>query len=537
MSVFSPTAPDTIKLWYFDEEVGYWKEDGEAVKVGNKYIGEVTHFTWWNCDVPFDSVNLCFSLSPTANDAPTVYRTFIQRVSTNQVIFSGLVFSGEELECGLIPRNEEVKVYVYGTSGSCSNQLVYEEVIGGYATDTTVDFSFDVQASTTTFMGTVTNCNGNPLTNGYVYIDHINTFSITDGIIDFGLQHCFPEDIVVQIFDADAFQWNIVDITLNGGEIDLGMLSTCDDTGGIYNGDLTLSTQADVNDFGAFGYTIINGSLKIGGEYMNPSNITDLTPLLALEEVNNLNIRYNENLPNLEGLNNITKVNSLLYIESNDVLQSISDLNNLENVWSIRISNNNALISLLGLENITSTNLNIRNNSSITSLAGLESITTLGTLKLRDNQNLTSISQLSNLTILNTADISGQPLLTSLEGLNQITSLEFLRVTNNDSLEDLSELSNLTSINWISIGGNDSLINLNGLENVLFNRWMLIGKDFETDIVVDSPNPSLVDLCALENLFINGDYIATSTNIFNGVTIANNAYNPSVSDIIAGNCN
>ena len=40
------TAPNTITLWHFDEEKGYWKEDGVATKVGNKYVGEVSHFSW-----------------------------------------------------------------------------------------------------------------------------------------------------------------------------------------------------------------------------------------------------------------------------------------------------------------------------------------------------------------------------------------------------------------------------------------------------------------------------------------------------------
>jgi hypothetical protein len=43
-------------LWYFDEKTGLWKEQGEAVKSGNSYIGDVSHFSYWNCDVPS---NLC----------------------------------------------------------------------------------------------------------------------------------------------------------------------------------------------------------------------------------------------------------------------------------------------------------------------------------------------------------------------------------------------------------------------------------------------------------------------------------------------
>ncbi|MEO5572390.1 MAG: carboxypeptidase-like regulatory domain-containing protein, partial [Bacteroidia bacterium] len=44
------SAPATIPLWYFDETTSLWKEEGTANKVGNNYVGTVTHFSWWNFD-------------------------------------------------------------------------------------------------------------------------------------------------------------------------------------------------------------------------------------------------------------------------------------------------------------------------------------------------------------------------------------------------------------------------------------------------------------------------------------------------------
>ncbi len=47
-------APSTIPLWYFDEENALWLEEGEAELIDGKYIGEVSHFSSWNCDDPID---------------------------------------------------------------------------------------------------------------------------------------------------------------------------------------------------------------------------------------------------------------------------------------------------------------------------------------------------------------------------------------------------------------------------------------------------------------------------------------------------
>ncbi|MFT3795718.1 carboxypeptidase-like regulatory domain-containing protein [Flavobacterium sp.] len=52
------TAPATIPLWHFDEANGYWKQEGLAIRQGGKYVGNVSHFSWWNCDAPFPTYKL-----------------------------------------------------------------------------------------------------------------------------------------------------------------------------------------------------------------------------------------------------------------------------------------------------------------------------------------------------------------------------------------------------------------------------------------------------------------------------------------------
>lgn len=50
--------PPTIPLWYFNEEAGVWVEEGTATLKGDVYVGNVSHFSWHNLDVPEDRVTI-----------------------------------------------------------------------------------------------------------------------------------------------------------------------------------------------------------------------------------------------------------------------------------------------------------------------------------------------------------------------------------------------------------------------------------------------------------------------------------------------
>ena len=70
---------DQIPLWYLNEDSGIWIQEGSGVvvdsassKTGFALRGEVSHFTWWNIDVPVDTANISVKVDlsdPTINTA------------------------------------------------------------------------------------------------------------------------------------------------------------------------------------------------------------------------------------------------------------------------------------------------------------------------------------------------------------------------------------------------------------------------------------------------------------------------------------
>ncbi|MBX3272592.1 MAG: hypothetical protein KF729_20195 [Sandaracinaceae bacterium] len=47
-------GPDTMPLWWLDEARALWLEEGAVERRGDAYVGEVSHFSFWNADLGCD---------------------------------------------------------------------------------------------------------------------------------------------------------------------------------------------------------------------------------------------------------------------------------------------------------------------------------------------------------------------------------------------------------------------------------------------------------------------------------------------------
>ena len=258
--------------------------------------------------------------------------------------------------------------------------------------------------------------------------------------------------------------------------------SSLESTENIFNGDVNLITQAEVESFGSNNYTEITGELNIGGANFG-TDITNLEYLSSLNTVGGLYISL-EGLINFNGLHNLSAINGDFYIRSINIdmenfngLESLSEINGDFRIVRSYFKN------FIGLENLSI------NNGSLEIFSGYE--------------------------------------LTSLSGLQLTTIGGDLRIINCDLLTDLTGIETLTSLNGnLIVQNNENLTSLYGLQNLLETNNVIIGG--ETEYGSSSPNESLADFCDLTNLFTSGE--------FGSVTITNNLYNPTSEDIINNNC-
>jgi protocatechuate 3,4-dioxygenase beta subunit len=186
-------APNSIPLWHFDEEKGYWIEDGTADLIGGKYIGQVSHFSWWNCDAPFPTVNLCMTIEDT-NGNP-VYGVVVELWMSNATYPRTGWSNGNGEICGLIPANETLTMEIIDPCGA----PISTSTIGPFSADTNLGVITIPAAQTVVVTGTLLDCNNNPVTDGYVVLEsgsyannnYINlSYTVTNGSFTFTTFPC-----------------------------------------------------------------------------------------------------------------------------------------------------------------------------------------------------------------------------------------------------------------------------------------------------------------------------------------------------------
>lgn len=236
---------------------------------------------------------------------------------------------------------------------------------------------------------------------------------------------------------------------------------------------VVLRTQSDVDTFGAEQYVIVNQSLLISSDQVDP--IVSLSPLSTLCEVSgNLQFFQNNELISLAGLENLRRVGGDLLFDGNEKLESIDQLSSLQTVGQdLDIFNNMALseISALNCLEFVGGLLSIDGNNSLSNISGFNAarkLCVLGDLDIRNNEKLISIDGFNGLErIGGTLDISANALLECIRGFERLESVESLLIEQHPSLVNICAFHALTcAIDEIFISSNTSLQQVCAFQNL-----------------------------------------------------------------------
>ena len=208
-------------------------------------------------------------------------------------------------------------------------------------------------------------------------------------------------------------------------------------------GNVTLTTQADVDAFGAMGYKTITGFLEIN-DTIPTSPICDLSPLSKIKEVGSYLLISASCVTDLDGLSKIKSVGELgpfgyIAVRCNNV----TDINALRNIKTITGS-----INLIDNFNLTSLGMAFKNITSIESGKTAATINSLYVLNMFGNTTLNDLGGLGNLvTIERNFLFRENDALTDLDGFTSLNSIgNLIAIENNAALQNVNKLSVVPSL-------------------------------------------------------------------------------------------
>lgn len=219
-------APATIPLWYFDEAVGYWVEEGQATLENGEYVGVVDHFSFWNCDDFTVDAQVCgFVLDPSGNPFPNAQVSIItSNASTTGTTSSGGYF------CTYIPANESIS---FELSDECGNVLM-TQTAGPFTANSVNTVAFVAMNTTNTLqvIGSINDCSSTPVANGLIEIiigANSAYFPIVNGAVNVSLNNCaLPATIDAVVTDyATLSQGQISNLPVVGNTANIGTLNAC----------------------------------------------------------------------------------------------------------------------------------------------------------------------------------------------------------------------------------------------------------------------------------------------------------------------
>ena len=160
------TAPAIIPLWYFDESNGLWKEEGAATKTGNNYVGDVSHFSFWNFDSPASYAHFNINLV-TDNNIPLSYVAVkISHATFGENFRMGYADSTGYIS-GAVPLNKDLKLEIFASGCDIPVYSTNFSVTNDDPAVKTITIP-NTALLISTISGTVHNCNDLPVSNGFI---------------------------------------------------------------------------------------------------------------------------------------------------------------------------------------------------------------------------------------------------------------------------------------------------------------------------------------------------------------------------------
>ncbi|WP_223608809.1 carboxypeptidase-like regulatory domain-containing protein [Chryseobacterium sp. OSA05B] len=270
-------SPNIIPLWSYDENTGMWKEEGSATKIGNTYVGTVSHFSWWNCDAQFPQAILKVTVKNPAG-LPMV-NTKVSLKRSSQAYETYGMTDNLGTVSGIIPANETLVLKVYDVC----NTVVYTSNVAPVTAGTTMvlpDITVTSTGNQYVIQGNLKTCANTDVTDGYVllrpaagtnYFQYTSVPVSSTGSFSFNVYSCTANpQFILEGYDYTNLQTSgEIPFTANLPVMNFNNLSVCN----------------SVSEF--ISYKIDNQNVKyvLGSMYAQWSGLTPTSPNMPAKQL------------------------------------------------------------------------------------------------------------------------------------------------------------------------------------------------------------------------------------------------------------
>lgn len=228
-------APTTIPLWFFDENKGIWQQEGDdAVLEGDYYVGNVRHFSFWNCDYPYPLIQLSGTIISSQGNPFSSLKVILTLNNSGNTACGYTNNLGDF--SGKVPMGEIMELTVFDVN-DC---IYYTANIGPFSEDTDLDDIIIDSIHERTVIGTAIDCDDAPLTEGLatITVDNQKYYDYLNGDNQFNLSflNCNNDNIIaVEVINYADLSYNPVSFhNTTNSLIDVGQISACGNSLGDY---------------------------------------------------------------------------------------------------------------------------------------------------------------------------------------------------------------------------------------------------------------------------------------------------------------
>ncbi len=194
----------SIALWSFNENEGVWKEEGIATLAGDSYVGEVSHFSFWNCDAPFPLIEVCGRVVD--QDGVPVKSAEVQVMATIDSSNFGVSYGYTDENgsfCGKMPKGAILKITV--NPAGCPPGASVSVTVGPFDNDVILD-DIIITLPNVIVDGTI-ECNGTLVVDGYLILsqnENVVIVPVVNGIFSFNIKQYFCTTNDIQIIGVNV---------------------------------------------------------------------------------------------------------------------------------------------------------------------------------------------------------------------------------------------------------------------------------------------------------------------------------------------